>query len=163
MKISSASRKPSSGRAGASLSSWRNLAPWSTPSGTPPRFTLQKFGRDAALVAGHQVGGNKPLREIRPPSTKHCSRGHRPLPIAGAALVDSQMCPQPPSRPPAAAGHAKPAGQEARPKCLMDRSAVPNRAAKSRSPAIGSPFTDPRYAPKGRDGLQNIWRTVLTG
>jgi hypothetical protein len=42
-----------------------------------PRFALQKFGRDAALVAAHQVGGQKPLREIRPRPMKHRSCGHR--------------------------------------------------------------------------------------
>src|SRR5689334_19620446 len=74
------------------------------------QFALQKFGRDAALVAAHQVGGNKPLREIRPRPMKHRSRGHRLLLMAGAALVDPRTCPQPPGRPPAAAGTHKTVG-----------------------------------------------------
>src|SRR5437588_2773422 len=72
-----------------------------------PQFALQKFGRDTALVAAHQVGGKKPLREIRPRPMKHRSRGHRLLAMAGAALVDPRTCLQPPGRPPAAAGTHK--------------------------------------------------------
>src|SRR4029077_14946505 len=63
-----------------------------------PQFALQKFGRDAALVPTHQVGGKKPLREIRPRPMKHRSRGHRLLPMAGVALIDPRSSLQSPSR-----------------------------------------------------------------
>jgi hypothetical protein len=84
-----------------------------------PQFALQKFGRDAALVATHQVGGKKPLREIRPRPVKHRSRRHRFLPMAGAAFVDPRPRLQSPSRPPAAAGTHKPAGP-AKPSQVLD-------------------------------------------
>ena len=84
-----------------------------------PQFALQKFGRDAALVATHQVGGKKPLRQARPRPMKHCSRRHRFLPMAGGAFVDPRPRLQPPSRPPTAAGTHKTAGP-AKPSQVLD-------------------------------------------
>src|SRR5580692_6535314 len=84
-----------------------------------PQFALQKFGRDAALVATHQVGGKKPLRQARPRPMKHCSRRHRFLPMAGGAFVDPRPRLQPPSRPPSAAGTHKTAGP-AKPSQVLD-------------------------------------------
>src|SRR5438477_8712591 len=74
------------------------------------QFALQKFGRDAALVAAHQVGGNKPLREIRPGPMQHRSGSDRFLPAAGGAFIDPRPPLHPPGLPPAAPGADKPAG-----------------------------------------------------
>src|SRR5436190_856861 len=74
------------------------------------QFALQKFGRDAALVAAHQVGGNKPLREIRPGPMQHRSGSDRFLPAAGGAFIDPRPRLQPPGLPPAAPGADKSAG-----------------------------------------------------
>jgi len=72
-----------------------------------PQLPLQKLGRDAALVAGHQVGGKKPLRQIRPRPVKHRSGGDRFLPVARAAFVNPRTRLQPPSLSPAAPGAHK--------------------------------------------------------
>src|SRR6266850_7293145 len=74
------------------------------------QFALQKLGRDAALVTAHQVGGEKPLREIRPCPMKHCTGGDRCLPVALAALVNPWTGLQPPCLPSAALGTHKAAG-----------------------------------------------------
>jgi len=74
------------------------------------QFPLQKFGRDATLVAAHQIGGNKPLRENRPRPMQHRSGGHRFLPVAGGAFIDPQARFEPPGLPPAAAGADKSTG-----------------------------------------------------
>ncbi len=105
-----------------------------------PQFALQKFGRDAALVATHQVGGEKPLRQPRPRPMKHGSRRHQFLPMADGAFVDPRPSLQPPQacRPPQPE-HTKPPGQRSPAKCSMHRASAPNRATKSRSPAIRSP------------------------
>src|SRR5208283_4385316 len=72
-----------------------------------PQLPLQKLGRDAALVAGHQVGGKKPLSEIGSRPVKHGSGGDRFLPMALAALVNPRTRLQPPGLPPAAPGAHK--------------------------------------------------------
>ncbi len=74
------------------------------------QFALQKFSRDAALVAADRVAGKKPLRQVRARPMKHRSRRHRLLPVAPTALVNPRPSLQPPSRPPAAAGTHKTAG-----------------------------------------------------
>ena len=51
------------------------------------QFALQKLGRDAALVATHQIGGEKPLGQIGSRSVKHRSGGRRFLPVAGRTFV----------------------------------------------------------------------------
>jgi transposase len=98
MKVSSASRKRRSGRAGSSLSPWRNLcamvqAVWYATASS----CCRNLAETPALVAAHQIGGKKPLRQIRPRPMKQRSRRHRLLP------VDPRSSLQPPSPPPAAA------------------------------------------------------------
>src|SRR3984893_16493836 len=83
------------------------------------QFPLQKFGRDAPLVATNQMGGKKPLRQIRPRPMKNRSRGHRLLPVAGAALVNPRSSLQPPSQPPPAGTTHKTAGP-AKPGQVLD-------------------------------------------
>ena len=68
------------------------------------QFALQKFGRDAALVAAHQIGGNKPLREIRPRPMQHRSGGDR-FPAGGRPYIH---------RPAAAPSAARPAARRTR-------------------------------------------------
>src|SRR5271168_2374380 len=82
-------------------------------------FALQKFGRDAALVAAHQVGGNKPLRQLRPRPMKHCSGSDRLLPVAGGAFINPRARLQPPGLPPAAPGADKSTGP-AQPRQVLD-------------------------------------------
>src|SRR5262249_4305301 len=44
-------------------------------------------GRHAALVAAHQIGGEKPLGQISSRSVKHRSSGRRFLSVAGRTFV----------------------------------------------------------------------------
>src|SRR5271170_5143972 len=129
-----------------------------------PQFALQKFGRDAALVAAHEVGGKKPLRQIRPRPMKHRSRGHRLLAMAGAALVDPRTCLQPPGRPPAAAGTHK----TVRPTKLgqvLDASLLrpePRRKLQKPSHPIPLPPTGLCYS-KARRPTRTFSEPALTG
>jgi hypothetical protein len=60
-------------------------------------FALKELGRHAALVAGHQIGGQEPLRQRRPGPVQHRPGGDRLLMMAGAALVDPRARLQPPA------------------------------------------------------------------
>src|SRR5271157_4548206 len=83
------------------------------------QFPLQKLGRDAALVATYQIGGEKPLREIGAGAMKYCPCRHRFLPVAGGAFVDARPRLEPPSLPSAAPGTEKPV-RPAQPRQMLD-------------------------------------------
>jgi hypothetical protein len=74
-------------------------------------FALQKLGRNPALIAAHQISGEKPFGQIGSRPVKHRSSGCRFLPVAGRALVDPRARFQPPRLTSAAPG----AGKSARP------------------------------------------------
>jgi hypothetical protein len=73
-------------------------------------FPLQKLGRDAALVAAHQIGGEKPLGQIGSRPVKHRSGGRRFLPVAGRTFIHSGARLQPPRLTSAAPGTGKSTG-----------------------------------------------------
>src|ERR1700730_6935007 len=83
------------------------------------QFPLQEFGRDTTLVAAHQIGGKKPLREVCPRPMKHRAGGDRFLPVALAALVNPWTGLQPPGLLAAAPGAHKTAGP-AKPGQVLD-------------------------------------------
>jgi len=121
------------------------------------QFALQKFGRDAALVAAHQVGDKKPLRQIRPRPVKHRSRGHRLLPMAGAAFIDPRTSLQPPSLPSAAAGTHKTLGPT-KPRQVLDAPLLrpkPRRKLQKSSHPIPFPRSE-AMLPKGEIVGKNI-------
>jgi hypothetical protein len=124
------------------------------------QFALQKFGRDAALVAAHQVGGKKPLRDIRPRPMQHRSRGYRLLAVAGGAFIDPRARLEPPGLPSAAAGTDKSAGP-GKPCQVLDAPLLrPKPGREFQKPAIRSPFCRPElcYPPRGpsQEHLENI-------
>ena len=120
------------------------------------QFPLQKLGRDAALVAAHQVGGNKPLREVRPRPIKHRPRRHRCLPMAGAAFVDPWPRLQPPSRPPAAAGADKTVRPAKLSQVLDALLFGPEPGRKIQKSSHPLPLTDRPMLPGGEAGFKNI-------
>jgi len=69
-----------------------------------PLLALLNHGRDATLVAAHQIGGEKPLRESGARAVKHRPRGHRFLAVAGRAFVDPRPRLKLPRLPRAASG-----------------------------------------------------------
>src|SRR5690242_5819190 len=99
------------------------------------QFALQKFGRDAALVAAHQVGGNNPLREIRPGPMQHRSSSDRFLPVAGGAFIAPRPRLQPPGLPPAAPGTDKPPGPAKACQVLNAPPLRPNPRRKPQKPS----------------------------
>jgi hypothetical protein len=128
------------------------------------QFPLQKFGRHAALVAAHQVGGNKPLREIRPGPMQHRSGGDRFLPMAGGAFIDPRPRLQPPSLPPTAPGTDKSAGP-AKPCQVLD---APLLRAKPRRKLQKPSHPIPLYRPercyrRARSATRTFSEPVLAG
>jgi hypothetical protein len=125
-----------------------------------PQFPLQKLGCDAALFAAHQVGGDKPLRQIGAGSMKHGSRRHRFLPVAGGAFIDPRPRLQPPRHPPAAPGADKPTRPAKPPGAQC--TAPPPRTARQTPAAQPSdrPLIDRRYATMRRgpmpEHLENL-------
>src|SRR6266851_4100700 len=122
------------------------------------QFPLQKFGRDAALVAAHQIGGKKPLHQIRPRPMKHRSRRHRFLPMAGAALEDPWPRLQPPSHPPATARTHKTAGP-AKPGQVLNAPLLgPEPRRKLQKPAHPTPsLIDRAMLPQGEKSSLVNW------
>ena len=82
-------------------------------------FALQKLGRNPALVAAHQIGGEKPLGQIGPRSVKYRSSGRRFLPVAGRTFVHPWTRLQPPSVASAAPDTGKSSGP-AEPRQMFD-------------------------------------------
>src|SRR6202040_4336012 len=117
----------------------------------------QKFGRAAGLVPTHQIGGKNPLRQIRPRPMKNRSRGHRLLPVAGAALVNPWSSLQPPSHPAAAARTHKTAGP-AKPGQVLDAPLLrPEPRRKIQKPSHPPPsLIDRVILPQGETRVQNI-------
>jgi hypothetical protein len=73
-------------------------------------FALQKLGRDAALIAAHQISGEKPLCQIGSRSVKHRSSGRRFLPVAGRTFIHPRARLKPPRLTSATPGTGKSAG-----------------------------------------------------
>src|SRR5215469_11560079 len=95
-------------------------APWSRPSDTPHRVPVaQKLGRDPALVAAHQIGGEKPLGQLGSRPVKHRSSSHRFLPVADRTFVHPRTPLQPPRLASTAPGTSKSAGP-AEPRQMFD-------------------------------------------
>src|SRR5215813_13146162 len=82
-------------------------------------FALQKLGRDAALVAAHQIGSEKPLGQIGSRSVKHRSSSRRFLSVAGRTFVHPWTRLQPPRLASTAPGTGKSAGP-AEPRQMFD-------------------------------------------
>jgi hypothetical protein len=111
-----------------------------------PELALQKLGLDAAFVAAHQIGGDKPLREIGARPMKYRPSRHRFLPVAGGAFVDPPPRLQPPSLPSTACGIGKPS-RPANPSQMLDALPLcPKARRKLQKPAIPSPLFDRCYA-----------------
>ena len=73
-------------------------------------FPLQKFGRDTALIAAHQISGEKPLGQIGSRPVKHRSSSRRFLPVTGRAFIHPRARLQSPRLTSAAPGTGKSAG-----------------------------------------------------
>src|SRR6516225_2220720 len=73
------------------------------------QLALEKLRRDAALVAAHKVGGEKPLRESGARAMKHRPRRRRFLAMASSTFIDPRPRLEPPSLATAAPGTDKPA------------------------------------------------------
>src|SRR5215475_15432010 len=108
MTVSSASRKPCQ-RARRVLAQPMAQLVRHGPGGLirHTEFALQKLGRDATLVAAHQIGGEKPLGQIGSRPVKHRSSGRRFLPVAGRTFIHPRTRLQPPRLTSAASGKGK--------------------------------------------------------
>lgn len=77
------------------------------PSVGDAQLPLQKLGRNAALVATHQVGGQKPLRKLGAGAMEPGAGGHQFRPVAGGTFIDPRARLEPPGLATAAAGADK--------------------------------------------------------
>ena len=91
---------------------------------------------------------------------KHRSRGHRVLPMAGAALVDPRTSLQPPGLPPAAAGTHKTVGPT-KPRQVLDAPFLrPEPRRKLQKPSHPIPLHRSRHATLRRDGRQEHFENL---
>ncbi len=129
-----------------------------------PQLPLQKLGRDAALVATHQIGGEKPLAQTGARAMQHGSGGDRFLPVAGGAFVDPGPRLQPPSLPPAAPGTGKPAGP-AKPRQVLNAPLLhPKSRDKFQQPSHPIPHDRPALCySKARPDTRTFSKPVLPG
>ena len=129
-----------------------------------PQLPLQKLGRDAALVATHQIGGEKPLAQTGARAMQHGSGGDQFLPVAGGAFVDPGPRLQPPSLPPAAPGTGKPAGP-AKPRQVLNAPLLhPKSRDKFQQPSHPIPHDRPALCySKARPDTRIFSEPVLPG
>ena len=113
-------------------------------------FALQKLARDAALVAAHQIGGEKPLGQIGSCPVKYRSSGRRFLSVAGRTLIHPRARLQPPRLASAAPGTGKSAGP-AKPRQVFDTLLLgPKLHDKLAQPSHHPPSDQLGYATLGR-------------